>query len=525
MRVKALEKIKATSSLTFVAGTLVMHMFVSGIWVSLPLQVVERLTGLFLSYLIIISFAKRWWHRRILAYERALAKSDDGAKSFELMPIELQKMLVDHLHFAVVTFDGQLKIRLETPAFPKSLSDIDDLDGRDLIEMLGLVTRLDTDDLQMLRFQLCHVFGMNKIQWLATSLSLPQEAQLQRSATAYVRLRYIPVYKMEKLARIHLILQDFTEVKEREVNAEMQRKNMEKLFALLQVSDSLFDLFMSETRKLFEDIKFDLKSLREKSSRDSQETANRMFRAVHPIKANAKLFKLNSIQDVAHTVENYLEELRQGKRHFTSAVLVELTQKIMTISEEVYSYASLRKEILNRSDRGASFNIKYRVQWIRSLMNQFASILRDPNFDRRHLKLIHKEFSRALSSFDKASLCEYIPGYNTMLQELAFSLGKELDEISVDLQCHHFDSTTLARINDILLHCLRNAVDHGIETPEQREAKGKSRKGQIRLKTMEKDGTVVIELSDNGRGIDLDRIKAKAIDMKLLTADQADQLT
>ncbi|WP_141735867.1 ATP-binding protein [Oligoflexus tunisiensis] len=520
-------QIKAPSSLGFVAGTLIIYAFVSAIWVFMLGEAVIRIGGLLLSFGVIVLVARRWWERRLEAYDKA----QEAAEARELeaplisMSADLQKFVVENLRFAVFSVDAQLRIQLETPVFPKSLGPVEDLDGRDLIEMLGLVTRLNQDELQMLKFQLGHAYGMNRIQWTATAFSLPQEAQLKRGPTAFARLSYVPVYAEEKLVCVHLIMQDISEIKEREVKAEQQRKDMEKFFALLQVSDSLFELFMSETRKLFEDIKFDLKTLREKAGPNPIDTANRMFRAVHTIKANAKLFKLTSIQDVAHTVEHYLEELRTGKRSFTPSVLAELTQKIMAISEEVYSYASLRKEILNNSERSSAFNLKYRVQWIRSLMNQFASILRDPKFEQRHLKLIQKEFGRALSSFDKASLREYLRGYNQMLMEVAASMGKEIQEIETDLEYHHFDSSTLARVNDILLHCLRNAIDHGIEMPEERVAAGKARSGLIRLRTKEQDGLVNIELSDDGRGLDIARIKAKAIEMDLVSAEVADRMT
>lgn len=104
-------------------------------------------------------------------------------------------------------------------------------------------------------------------------------------------------------------------------------------------------------------------------------------------------------------------------------------------------------------------------------------------------------------------------------------MGKEVQEIETDLEYHHFDSSTLARINDILLHCLRNAVDHGIETVEERVAAGKPRGGLIRLRTKEQDGLVNIEISDDGRGLDLEKIKAKAVEMNIVTADAADRMS
>jgi hypothetical protein len=112
-----------------------------------------------------------------------------------------------------------------------------------------------------------------------------------------------------------------------------------------------------------------------------------------------------------------------------------------------------------------------------------------------------------------------------MLQEVAASMGKEIQEIETDLEYHHFDSSMLARINDILLHCLRNSVDHGIEMPDERVAAGKPRGGVIRLRTKEQDGMVNIEISDDGCGLDLEKIKAKAIEMKIVSGEQAERMS
>jgi two-component sensor histidine kinase len=128
-------------------------------------------------------------------------------------------------------------------------------------------------------------------------------------------------------------------------------------------------------------------------------------------------------------------------------------------------------------------------------------------------------------SFDKASLRDYVRGYNQMIQEVARQTNKEVAELETDLEYHHFDSVMLARINDIILHCLRNAIDHGIESKQERQLLGKQEAGKIRLSTREEDGVAYIEISDNGRGIDIDKVKKKAVDLGLLKSIDAERMT
>lgn len=78
------------------------------------------------------------------------------------------------------------------------------------------------------------------------------------------------------------------------------------------------------------------------------------------------------------------------------------------------------------------------------------------------------------------------------------------------------DKTVIEKISDPLVHMLRNSVDHGIEIPSQREEKGKNRKGNITLKAFPDAGTIVIQIIDDGAGIDKDIIFNKAVEKKII---------
>ena len=79
-------------------------------------------------------------------------------------------------------------------------------------------------------------------------------------------------------------------------------------------------------------------------------------------------------------------------------------------------------------------------------------------------------------------------------------------------------------MRDPLLHLVRNAADHGIESPDERRAAGKPEEGRIALEAKYLDGQIVIEVSDDGRGLDLARIREKAIAAGLVTAERAARL-
>src|SRR5262245_44263277 len=96
-----------------------------------------------------------------------------------------------------------------------------------------------------------------------------------------------------------------------------------------------------------------------------------------------------------------------------------------------------------------------------------------------------------------------------MVRDLAQRLGKQIDlRISGDQT--ELDKTVLEKIGDPLVHLVRNSVDHGIEKPDVRVAKGKSPNGHLRLDACHRGGNICVEVSDDGGGMDPQRILAKA---------------
>ena len=110
--------------------------------------------------------------------------------------------------------------------------------------------------------------------------------------------------------------------------------------------------------------------------------------------------------------------------------------------------------------------------------------------------------------------------YPRMVRDLAKAEGKEI-ELVVEGGHIELDRTVVDKITEPIMHLLRNCVDHGIETPEVREKQGKKPKGLIRVVASKQQDHVLIEVSDDGKGIDVDRIRETAVNKNLLTESEA----
>ncbi|TZG26202.1 chemotaxis protein CheA [Sphingomonas montanisoli] len=105
-----------------------------------------------------------------------------------------------------------------------------------------------------------------------------------------------------------------------------------------------------------------------------------------------------------------------------------------------------------------------------------------------------------------------------IIREVTASTGKEV-RLEVEGEATELDKTVVERIGEPLTHLIRNAIDHGLESPEERLAAGKSAEGRIRLTAEHRSGRIVICVSDDGRGIDRPRVLAKAIERGLVAPE------
>ncbi len=111
-----------------------------------------------------------------------------------------------------------------------------------------------------------------------------------------------------------------------------------------------------------------------------------------------------------------------------------------------------------------------------------------------------------------------------VVRDLAHQLGKQV-RVEMEGKKTELDKTIIEAIKDPLTHIVRNTVDHGIETPDERIAAGKPAEGRLVLSASHEGGQVIIEASDDGGGIDLERVKAISVERGIIGADIASRMT
>ncbi len=135
--------------------------------------------------------------------------------------------------------------------------------------------------------------------------------------------------------------------------------------------------------------------------------------------------------------------------------------------------------------------------------------------DLDHLTRELQESTMAIRAQPMKTVFSRVP---RIIRELEGETGKRV-RLDIEGEMTEVDKTVVERIGEPLTHLIRNAVDHGLETTEERIAAGKSAEGVVRLSAAHQSGRIVITVADDGRGIDRTRVRAKAVERGIIPAD------
>ena len=137
---------------------------------------------------------------------------------------------------------------------------------------------------------------------------------------------------------------------------------------------------------------------------------------------------------------------------------------------------------------------------------------------------VTSELQEAIMATRMQSVGTVFTKFKRVVRDLAQKLGKQIDLV-IEGDDVELDRSIIEAISDPLTHLVRNAVDHGLETPERRTAAGKKPTGRLLLAASHEAGQVVIEIADDGAGIDPQRIASKAVEKGIITRTQAEAMS
>jgi two-component system, chemotaxis family, sensor kinase CheA len=196
--------------------------------------------------------------------------------------------------------------------------------------------------------------------------------------------------------------------------------------------------------------------------------------------------------------------------------LNKLDELVKLMGEVVSSHARMRQRLLDVREMEREFSEHGDTQAATSL-HRFALSLKDDVqaqemlMDELHDKTLLMRMLPLAIVFDPAT---------RLVRELARSVGKQVECVVSGAEIE-LDRQLIDKLADPIIHLIRNGIDHGLETPDQRTAAGKPAQGRLSLSARQDGGWVVIEISDDGAGIALDAVRDKALKKGFVSAEKA----
>ncbi|MFZ5896564.1 MAG: nitrate- and nitrite sensing domain-containing protein [Myxococcota bacterium] len=300
------------------------------------------------------------------------------------------------------------------------------------------------------------------------------KSRIERNGMHYA-LSYKPILEGENVQGALLMVSDVTnEIAARKAEA-VQREQIKTIARVLKDRSGFLEFF-SEARKLLERIRDD----------DFATHAEKM-RAVHTLKGNAALFDVNSVSEAAHVLEQALVEGRTDEAPDLTLAL-----------ENAWDNFAQRIVPVLGDDIGDRFEVtRAELDELRNAAKPYPRV--ESLLQRIEHEPVRMRLLRAAEQ----------------LSGLAERLGKAELETSVSSDAVRLPSARFAPFWVAFAHVVRNIADHGLHTREEREELGKSPKNQVELKARQVGGNVVIEVRDDGRGVNWEKVRQRARELGL----------
>ena len=282
-------------------------------------------------------------------------------------------------------------------------------------------------------------------------------------------------------------MEDISATKElqRQLAAETKKREeeMQTLFQVIQIDPVVFGEFIEDIEFEFDHIKDALKN----TSASGKDTMVDIFQSVHAIKSNAVILGLDNFGAKLHELENIIKNYRDGKEA-SNEVYIENIVHVTVELEKIMKEKDKFREIINRIKSFKTTTAKGNARKDQFIKDQFI----------------------------------LIETLTNACKKAASAQNKKVDFLADNMTALNLEKNSRRALKEVLTQLVRNSVYHGIEAPEDRIAIGKKDTGVIRLSITEENNQVHINFSDNGRGLDFQKIRNIAIKQKLLSEEDAD---
>lgn len=424
--------------------------------------------------------------------------------------------MFSNMHQGLFTIvDGGL-IHSEYAAYLETIFETKEIANRNVVDFMLRRSTLSADVIDSVSTAIASIVGEDAMMYEFNSHLLVTELALEFAdkPRKLIELDWDPIIDdQDVVTKLMVTVRDVTALKALQAEAEGQKQELMMIGEILAVDADKFSDFIEGSASFVEKCKTIIEETQQKDLNKLAE----LFRNIHTVKGNARTYGLKHITDTVHRIENTYDQLRKNDEMQWQPQ--ELLDELAFAEQAIKVYKGIFKDKLGRDGKQGIAGARVDREQINRLMESIAA-LSSTELPANVINIVRDTY-HSLASIEAEPLADVIEDVIESVQSLALELGKPAPSIQIVDNALFTRKEAHGLLNNIFMHVLRNALDHGIETPAERLAKGKPEQGRIQIDALEHEGAISFAVRDDGRGIALSKIFAKAVELGLYPADAA----
>lgn len=423
--------------------------------------------------------------------------------------------MLSNMHQGLFTIVEGGLIHPEYAAYLETIFETPNIANRNFIDLLFRNSNLSVDIIDAATTAVASIVGEDAMMYEFNGHLLCKDLTLKFDGKPdkLLELDWDPITdENDVVTKLMVTVRDVTELKSLQAEAEGQKQELMMIGEILAVDGEKFNEFIDGSYHFVDKCR---NIIQETEQKDKDKIAE-LFRNIHTVKGNARTYGLKSITETVHKIENTYDQLRKNDEleWQPDQLLAELEDGEQVISK----YNSIFKDKLGRGgSSGQSAAVRVDKQHASALLQKISEL--SGTALPGNVASVVKEAYNMLAAAEAKTLSLVISDIIKSATSLAKEVGRAEPNIVVNEGGVYIRAEAHGILNNIFMHLLRNAVDHGIENAEERIQKGKPPEGTVWINTAVKQGKVTIAVIDNGRGLALTKIWQKAVERGLCPAD------
>lgn len=440
-------------------------------------------------------------------------KVEQRTKELNVKSQDIRNIL-SNIEQGILTIKKGNMIHPEYSPYLEAILEQQDISGKEIGQVLFDSCNISLDAKSKTLSALTAIIGSEEVAYKLNKGLLVKDMVVNTSdSEKIIELQWSPILEEDQgnfVKEVILSIRDVTEIRALQKEGQKQKEAMELIDEILSVKRSAFLRFMESSSQM---LKESLSLLEGSSVPIPRDNLDKVFLSLHTIKGNSRSLNFTRIVESAHSAEKLLDDVLHEISHENSEIIAAIEDVKISVDQYVEVYDSRFAGQTWGGELEASVS-----QYSLDRLKEFNNMERKVSYDE---SLAFIDSLNKIARGDGVPFNQVIESMVESLPSIAKELGKADPDIGIRGGCEYVPNEFRSAIEFTLVHLLRNSLDHGIEPPEVRFKKRKNKSGKIDISCQKLSRDLVIEVQDDGRGLNIAAISKKAKDLGLLERDRS----